>query len=123
MKKMLTIVGLLSISWSVTASAGDQIVTKCRLYNPPNDSVEIPSVGEQKFELNGISVEAKETNRCVDDCYWDKKLSATKNGVIFSTRFESNKREQFFPSLSITENGKEETIQCMLVRVQSSQQP
>lgn len=125
MKKMTTILGLMLITStlfaadkSVNASADGQIVTKCRLYNPPNDSLAIPAVGEQKFELNGISVEVKETNGCTEECYNLKEISVTKNGVTFSSRSETKERGILFPTLSITENGNKQTVQCLLTRAQ-----
>lgn len=118
MKKMITILSLASISWSAVASADGQLVTKCRLFNPPNASLEIQTVGEQKFELNGIYVEVKETNGCTTECYTVKEISVTKNGVTFSTRSETKERGALFPSLSITENGNKQTVQCSLTRAQ-----
>lgn len=114
MKKLLTIISLLSISWSTVASAGNELVTKCRLYNYPNAPIEIPAVGEQKFELNGIVVEVKETNGCTTECYTMKEIFVTKNGVTFSTNSVMPERGILFPSLSITENGNKQTVQCSL---------
>jgi hypothetical protein len=119
---LTVVIVALSGSWTAAASGEDQseaqIVTKCRLYSPPSASLEIPSVGNQKFELNGLLVETKETNGCSIECYSIKEISITENGVTFSSLSETKERTALFPSLSLTKNGTKQTVQCILTRAQ-----